>query len=208
MDRHPFQLALLTVLLGAVMALPGCGFQPVYAGPAYHQLAGVSVSVSGDEERFAYLVESAILTRTGTVDNPRGQLRVNLRSRQRQLGVSADGRATRVSLETEARYQLFLPGHPTVHGESSERLAFEIPSPPYALLATFSASERQAAEALAESVLRTVAADLRRREILIRQLDVTPEDSGDHDAEPPEGFGEFEDKVDPLDELLGEDDDW
>lgn len=164
MTRQQTLLTGLIALLGAVLVLSGCGFRPVYAGPAYDSLRGVSVSVRS-EDRFAYLTETAMLERLGPRDDTRGSLQVSLRIQQRNLGVSADGEASRIALDVSARYALSVPGNPRLMGEATERVAFETPQEPYALLSVRANAERQAAEAIAESILRTVAADLRRREL-------------------------------------------
>lgn len=194
MTRQQTLLACLIAAFGAVLVLSGCGFRPVYAGPAYESLRGVSVSVRG-EDRFAYLVESAMLERLGARDETRGTLQVGLRIRQRNLGVSADGEASRIALDVTARYSLSMPGSQRLRGQASERVAFETPREPYALISARANAERQAAETIAESILRTVAADLRRRELGGNRPETRPA-RRDRDDGP------------EVDDLLGEEDGW
>lgn len=194
MTRQQTLLTGLMAALGAVLILSGCGFRPVYAGPAYDSLGNVAVSVSG-EDRFAYLVETALIDRLGQPGESAGQLQVSLRIRQRNLGVSADGEASRIALDVAARYALSIPGGQRLRGETSERVAFETPREPYALISARANAERQAAEAIAESILRSVASDLRRRELGGSRPETRPaRRDGDSDPE--------------MDDLLGDDDGW
>ncbi len=194
MTRQQTLLTGLMAALGAVLILSGCGFRPVYAGPAYDSLGNVAVSVSG-EDRFAYLVETALIDRLGQPGESAGQLQVSLRIRQRNLGVSADGEASRIALDVAARYALSIPGGQRLRGETSERVAFETPREPYALISARANAERQAAEAIAESILRSAASDLRRRELGGSRPETRPaRRDGDSDPE--------------MDDLLGDDDGW
>lgn len=194
MTRQQTLLTGLMAALGAVLILSGCGFRPVYAGPAYDSLGNVAVSVSG-EDRFAYLVETALIDRLGQPSESAGQLQVSLRIRQRNLGVSADGEASRIALDVAARYALSIPGGQRLRGETSERVAFETPREPYALISARANAERQAAEAIAESILRSAASDLRRRELGGSRPETRPaRRDGDSDPE--------------MDDLLGDDDGW
>lgn len=194
MTRQQTLLTGLMAALGAVLILSGCGFRPVYAGPAYDSLGNVAVSVSG-EDRFAYLVETALIDRLGQPGESAGQLQVSLRIRQRNLGVSADGEASRIALDVAARYALSTPGGQRLRGETSERVAFETPREPYALISARANAERQAAEAIAESILRSAASDLRRRELGGSRPETRPaRRDGDSDPE--------------MDDLLGDDDGW
>lgn len=194
MTRQQTLLTGLMAALGAVLILSGCGFRPVYAGPAYDRLGNVAVSVGG-EDRFAYLVETALIDRLGQPGESAGQLQVSLRIRQRNLGVSADGEASRIALDVAARYALSIPGGQRLRGETSERVAFETPREPYALISARANAERQAAEAIAESILRSAASDLRRRELGGSRPETRPaRRDGDSDPE--------------MDDLLGDDDGW
>ncbi len=161
------------VALAAILILSGCGFQPVYGGSSFDNLRNVSVSVTG-EDRFAYLVEAAMVERLGAGDTAQGRLQLGIRVRQRNLGVSADGEASRIALEIRARYQLTLPGQPRLTGQVDERVAFEAPQEPYALISARTSADRQASEAVAEAVLRTVSADMRRRGFAAQRPDVRP----------------------------------
>lgn len=191
--------AIVILMAGALLLAPGCGFRPVYAGPAYDSLRNVNVQVRG-EDRFAYLVETAMIERLGAGDTRAGRLRVAMRIRQRNLGVSADGEASRIALDIRARYTLSLPRESNLRGTVTERVAFETPREPYALISARANAERQAAETIADSLLRTVAADLRRRQLEGERPRVDP-DRPDIDAD--DLLDDFDDVRD-LDDLLGE----
>ncbi|WP_429912795.1 hypothetical protein [Glycocaulis sp.] len=159
------------IAAAAFFVLAACGFQPLYGGQSAETLSNVTVSVSGDE-RLSYLTETALLERVGVSQGDAGTLSVTLRTGQQRLGVSADGQATRVALNVRASYQL--SGRNPARGRVTERVVFETPSQPYALVAARSNAERRAAEMVADAVVRDVLANLRQRESARGRPDPAP----------------------------------
>lgn len=164
----------LTMMLAvSCLFLAGCGFQPLYGGGTAQTLDNMSISVSGDD-RLAYLTETALIERTGTTQNPSSGLSVTLQTAQVPLGVSADGQATRVALNIRAIYALTGDIGEPLGNTVTERIVFETPSAPYALISARSNAERRAAESLADAIVRDVLAGLRAREQLRARPDTTP----------------------------------
>lgn len=150
------------VMAGACLMLAACGFQPLYAGSAAATLENLTVSVTGDE-RLAYLTETALIERTGRGSGQPRPLVVTLQTAQVPLGISADGQATRVALNIRASYQLDLQGETPLRNTVTERIVFETPSEPYALISARTNAERRAAEVIADALVRDIAAGLQAR---------------------------------------------
>ncbi|KPP82006.1 MAG: lipopolysaccharide export system lipoprotein LptE [Oceanicaulis sp. HLUCCA04] len=164
----------LTLMLAmSCLLLAGCGFQPLYGGGAAQTLDNMSISVSGDA-RLAYLTETALIERTGTARNPASALSVSLRTAQVPLGVSADGQASRVALNIRASYRLARTGEEILSGRVTERVVFETPREPYALISARTNAERRAAEILSDAIVRDVLAGLRVRQQIQVQPDTAP----------------------------------
>lgn len=145
----------------ALMATGGCGFQPLYAGPGYAALPGLSIE-SG-EDRFDYLVDAALRRHLGDGASPY-RLVLRSRVRERRIGISASGVARRYSLTAQTRYSLERPGAEPVRGRVSETVQFDAPNDPAALIAARSDAEARAARVLAERLAQAMTAELRRRE--------------------------------------------
>lgn len=144
----------------ACLVLSACGFQPLYSGRAIETLDNVTVSVSGDE-RLSYLTESALLERVGVSQGEAGTLSITLRTAQQPLGRSTEGQATRVALNIRASYRL--SGANPLSGRVTERVVFETPREPYALIAARTNAERRAAEIVADAIVRDILAGLRQQ---------------------------------------------
>ncbi|MGY6628549.1 MAG: LPS assembly lipoprotein LptE [Oceanicaulis sp.] len=145
----------------ALMSAGGCGFQPLYAGPGYASLPGLSIE-SG-EDRFDYLVDAALRRHLGDGDSPY-RLVLSTRLQERPIGISASGVARRYSLMAQTRYSLERPGAAPVRGLVSETVQFDAPGDPAALIAARSDAETRAARVLAERLAQSMTAELRRRE--------------------------------------------
>lgn len=157
----------------ACLVLAACGFQPLYGGAGSGALDNVTIVVEGDE-RLSYLTETALIERTGQSSGPVSRLTVAVRTGQNRLGVSADGQATRVALNARALYIYDDGSGAPLEGIVGERIVFETPREPYALLAAQANAERRAAEALADAVVRDVLASLHARQADRVRPAVTP----------------------------------
>lgn len=145
--------------LALVPVLAACGFQPLYSSAPYRDLPGVEVETG--PTRLDYLVEDALEEEFG---NGRSAYRlvVSTRSSERALGVSAEARARRYRLRLIADYTLFRGADQIVEGQIREPVYFDAPADPYGLMAARLSAEQQGADALARSIARQVALDLRR----------------------------------------------
>lgn len=161
---------LLALTAGSGLLLSACGFQPLYAPASIAVLENVTVAVTGGE-RLSYLTETALMERVGTGGERPGNLTVTLRTAQVPLGVSADGQATRVALNIRARYEL-RDAAGSVSGLVNERVVFETPREPYALVAARANAEQRAAEVIADAVVRDALTQLHARQR--GRPDVTP----------------------------------
>jgi LPS-assembly lipoprotein len=152
------------LIAAAVLAgLSACGFRPVYGVPEATALSGISVSASG-EDRLSFLVGNALREQAGPGDSP---YRITVRTlvRERGLGRAGDGRATRFALQVTALYTLARVdgvSAPPISGRLTERVIFEAPQDPFALLAARSQAEQRAAEVLGLAIMRDAGIALRQ----------------------------------------------
>ena len=148
-------------VLGA-LSVSGCGFQPLYSTAGFTGLPGLEIE-AGDT-RQDYLIEQALDRFLGAGQSP---YRLTLRTsiNEERLGISAAGRASRFSFRVNARYRLTTgSGRAPVNGTVSETVYFDAPNDPYALLAARADAEERAADLIARSLARDVAAALQRRD--------------------------------------------
>ncbi|TRO95944.1 hypothetical protein FKB34_06145 [Glycocaulis profundi] len=151
----PARLLAVLALAAALAGLSACGFRPVYGGAAAGALAGAPVS-AGSEDRLGFLVANAVREQTGAGDSPY-RIALSTSSRERGLGRAGDGRATRFALQVTVRYTLTRADgrdEPPVRGSVQERILFEAPNDPFALISARSQAEQRAAETLGLAVIR------------------------------------------------------
>jgi LPS-assembly lipoprotein len=107
---------------------------------------------------------SSLREQAGAGDSPY-RIAVNTRVRERGLGRAGDGRATRFALQVTASYTLTrvdgVDARP-IRGSLVERVIFEAPQDPFALLAARSQAEQQAAEVLGLAIMRDASLALRQ----------------------------------------------
>ena len=164
---------LSVMMASACLLLAACGFQPLYGGAGAATLDNVSVSVTGNERR-SYLTETALMERVGVSGDRAGTLRVTVSTSPTPLGVSADGQASRVALNVRAHYQLDDGTGAVLASSVVERIVFETPQEPYALITARANAEQRAAEALADALVRDALIGLRQRETARTRPDVRP----------------------------------
>lgn len=147
--------------IGAMLA-SGCGFQPLYSTAGFAGLPGLEID-AGDT-RQDYLIEQALDRYLGGGRSPY-RLSLQTSSEVQRLGISAAGRASRFGLEVTTRYGLFGgAGESPVSGAVSETVYYDAPTDPYALLAARADAEERAADLIARSLARDIAAALQRRD--------------------------------------------
>lgn len=96
---------LLPLLL---LALPGCGLQPLYAGGGSGVVAAtlVGVEVAAIEGRAGWLMANALRDRLGASGAPRYRLDIRLDDQITGLGIRRDDSVARERRTLRARYQL------------------------------------------------------------------------------------------------------
>lgn len=155
---------LAAALAASAIALSGCGFQPLYGGPSGVSLDGVSLEQTGDT-RLDYLLRDELRNsfRSG------GRYRLVLEPVDVQrvgTGIGADGLATRYALNLTVSYQIFETGNaePVFDGSVSGSGTYNIPSQPYAAIASQREGEELAARSAANRLTLQVARFLRTHE--------------------------------------------
>lgn len=154
---------LLTVGIAvSALCLSACGFQPMYAGAGFSQLPGLEIN-RGDD-RIDYLIEDALRDFLGS---GRSSYRLELENEvsQRGLGLSGSGiaRQTAVSLETD--YELYDENDILItSGTLRDQSFYDSGNDPYTLVSGQSAAEAQAAEAMAEKLVRELSIAIRRHQ--------------------------------------------
>lgn len=167
---------------GAALALPGCGFRPLYApadgngdgdGPAVAaELA--TVRVSRIPERFGQLLRRGLehrLARGASASGPaspaRYELRVSPALAVEGVGFTRDGTATRSRYVASGNWVLLRLGPPQQQiaaGVERTTDAFNVPTSQFfASDASRDAAERRLTEALADQIVSRLAVEFRRR---------------------------------------------
>ena len=158
--------AAVMILPVAFAALSACGFRPVYGGGALAGIEGAQVVGSG-EERIDFLIQTAVREQVSGGPGTTGhRLTLDTNSRESGLGVAGDGRATRYAIEVTARYTLEGLGEGArapIRGQVTERIVYEAPRDPFALLSARSAAEDRAAQAVGRAVVQSLSLALRER---------------------------------------------
>lgn len=153
------------VLAASATLLSACGFQPLYGGPAGVRLDGIVLSQQGDQ-RIDYLLRDEL---RNTFPDGAGRYRLVLEPVDVQrlgTGIGADGLATRYDLRLTVSYQIFEYGNPdpVFDGSVAGSGTYNIPSQPYAAIASQREGEELAARSAANRLTLQVARFLRTRE--------------------------------------------
>ncbi len=149
----------LALGLCCVGLLSGCGFQPLYAGPGFSALPGLTIEA--EDGRIGYLVEDALRDTLGSGRSPYHAV-LETDFRESAIGLSATGRARRFSGEIRVDYTLTGPDGFEHSGRVSEPVFYDAPSDPYSLIAARSAAEERAADRVAEQLAQEFATVLQR----------------------------------------------
>ncbi|WP_338446893.1 LPS assembly lipoprotein LptE [Pelagerythrobacter marensis] len=157
--------------LAAVMvALAGCGLQPMYAGGGNGQVARglAAVEVAPIEGRAGWLVRNALRDRLGAAgpESPRYRLDVRLDDRLEGLGVLSDDTVGRERRTLRARYQLVdtADGAILLDATAGSDAGIDVVSSEYATIA----AEQTALENLAQDVADRIVTQL---SLTLRQQD-------------------------------------
>lgn len=156
-----FRLCMAVLLLIALASLSGCGFRPVYGGAA-SALSGAQVTAGG-QDRISFLIQTSVEEQVGSGSSPY-RLALTTNARERGLGRAGDGRATRFALTVTVGYTLRRTDgvdEAPIRGRVSERVVYEAPNDPFALLAARSSAEDRAAEVAGRAVVQALSLALR-----------------------------------------------
>lgn len=153
----------LKVLGGLAIAgsLAACGFQPMYSGSAYRALPGLEINTP--EDRLGYLVEDALRDQMGdgqsdyTAD-------IDIQFSISPLGLSAAGRASRFDGRISVAYRLHDIDGFEASGQFIERVFYDAPNDPFALIAARQTAEERAADLVANQLIVEFTSLIQRHE--------------------------------------------
>lgn len=150
--------------LAAVLAVSGCGYQPLYGpyAPANtaEELAAVRVNLI--EDRLGQMLRNNLLfrmNRQGQPKAPEYELEVRLQESRQNLALRRDETATRANLTVRAYYELRLVGQerPLFTGRSESINSFNIVRSEFATLAAERDARERAAQQLSDDITTRLA---------------------------------------------------
>lgn len=135
----------------------------MYGTAGFAALPGLEIE-AGDT-RQDYLIEQA-LDRFLGAGRSTYRLTLQTSTSEQRLGISAAGRASRFGLRVTTSYRLTdaRGAEWSLRGSVGERVYFDAPSDPYALLAARADAEERAADLVARSLVRELTAALQQRD--------------------------------------------
>lgn len=157
------------LLLIALLALPGCGLRPLYAGgsngPVAHALHGVTVApIAG---RGGWLVRTALVDRLGGRDNDPSiyRLEVELDDDITGFGIRSDNAVTRERRTLRARYRLVDSARGTVllDATAGSDAGIDVVSSEYATVAAEQTALERLSVEVADQIVSRIALYASRR---------------------------------------------
>jgi LPS-assembly lipoprotein len=140
------------LILGASLALAGCGFQPMYAPPGGGSAIG-PVQIAEIEGKAGHVLRTE-LDRMLAVENDGGPpmlLEVDLSEQVIPLGIRRDESATRAELRLTANYTLTpADGSEGVRGSVTTVVNYDIPVQAFGEIAAQDDARERAAETMAQ----------------------------------------------------------
>lgn len=156
---------LLPLLL---LALPGCGLQPLYAGGGSGAVASAlgQVEVSAIEGRAGWLVSNALRDRLPPSGAPRYRLDIRLDDQIQGFGVRRDDAVTRERRTLRARYQLvnLADGAVLVDATAGSDAGIDVVQSEYATIAAENSALERLSQIVADEIVARVALYARRRQ--------------------------------------------
>ncbi len=151
----------------ALLALTGCGLQPLYGGSAGPVARDVSaVAISAIEGKAGYLVHNALADRLGGAALASARYRLDVRLDERLIGkiVRADDAISRERRVMRARYQLvdLASGAILLDASADSDAGIDIVSSEYAVIAAEQTAQENLARDIANQIVTRVAATLRQ----------------------------------------------
>lgn len=156
-------------LCAALLSLPACGLQPMYAGGASGQVAQglAAIDVSAIEGRAGWLVRNALSDRLGAAGsaNPRYRLDVRLDDQLEGLGVLSDDTIGRERRILRARYQLVdvASGDVLLDATAGSDAGIDVVSSEYATIAAEQTALENLSREIADRIVTQVSLTLRKQ---------------------------------------------
>ena len=150
------------LLIAAVLALPGCALQPLYAGGTSGQVASTlrQVSVAPIPGRGGWLVFNKLKERLGEMGEaePAYRLEVELDDEIIGLGIRGDRAVTRERRTLRARYRLvtLATGQVVLDATAGSDAGIDVVSSEYATVAAEQTALEHLAAALADQIVARV----------------------------------------------------
>ena len=154
--------------LAALLALSGCGLQPMYAGGASGTVAtGVSsIQVAPIPERAGRLVRNALVDRLGGESySPAYRLEVELDDDLSGFGIRGDSSVTRERRTLRARYRLveLATGQVVLDATAGSDAGIDVVSSEYATIAAEQTAQERLALVIADQMASRLALFIRNR---------------------------------------------
>jgi LPS-assembly lipoprotein len=156
-------------LAAALLALAGCGLQPMYAGGGSGTVARglAAVDVPPIEGRAGWLVRNALRDRLGAAgaESPRYRLDVRLDDQLEGLGVLSDDTVGRERRTLRARYQLVDTADGTIllDATAGSDAGIDVVSSEYATIAAEQTALENLAQEVAERIVTQLSLTLRQQ---------------------------------------------
>ena len=156
-----FKRVPMVLLAGLSLLISGCGFQPLYGGPGFSTLPGLTIEAG--PTRQDYLIEDGLRDFLGGGRSP-FRLEFQTQTQEVGLGLSAAGRASRFQYIVQIAYRLSPPEGDPIVGTFMDSVYFDAPRDPYGLLAARADAEERAAGEIVQRLVQELATELRRAE--------------------------------------------
>lgn len=156
------------IALGLLLALSGCGLQPMYAGGGSGAVATSlsSVKVAPIPERAGWLVRNALVDRLGgEAENPAYRLDVELDDDLTAFGIRGDAAVTRERRTLRARYRLVElgTGRVVLDATAGSDAGIDVVSSEYATIAAEQTAQERLALVIADQMVARLALFMRNQ---------------------------------------------
>ncbi len=151
-----------------MLALGGCGLQPMYAGGSSGQVASglSSIQVAPIPQRAGWLVRNALVDRIGgEAPDPAFRLEVELDDDLLAFGIRGDSTTSRERRVLRARYRLIEigTGEVVLDATAGSDAGIDVVSSEYATVAAEQTAQERLATMIADQMVSRIALYVRRR---------------------------------------------
>jgi LPS-assembly lipoprotein len=155
-------------LISLLLALGGCGLQPMYAGGSSGTIATSlsSIQVAPIPERAGWFVRNALVDRLGgETPSPSYRLEVELDDTLAGFGIRGDSAVTRERRTLRARYRLVevATGQVVLDATAGSDAGIDVVSSEYATVAAEQTAQERLAVVVAEQMVARIALFMRNR---------------------------------------------